>query len=142
MLRASVDLREVEGGLEALRRRGLALGDVFRAAKTDMRADQTDHAKSQAGPEGTWPPRAAATIAKGRRGRVMGKAARTISYSATATGVRGESRWPAALAHMLGDRVGRGARLPARVFMWISDTLLDKVTERVNAKVIASFGRR
>ena len=143
----TVSLAAVEKGVDAMIRAGLHLGDVFRAARADMRTDQLEHGRAQEGPEGKWPPRAAATIEKLRASRrrsrrPMGRLPREIDYKSSDTGVRGESRVPGSLAHMIGDRVGRGARLPVREFMWMSEKFLGKVAERVVSKVIDGFGGR
>ena len=65
-----IDLREVDSAFRAMASAGKNLRPVFAKLKPLMFADQVDHHKKQEGPDGKWPPRADATRAKKRRGKL------------------------------------------------------------------------
>lgn len=127
---ARVDVSDVIDGLDKLGSRAKTLGPAFRALKVAMKADQREHRDEQAGPEGKWAPRAASTIAAAKEHhkrlprRILGRLTTAISYRAMAEALIGESRVKWSLSHQEGGIVGRGARLPARPFLWMSDQFL------------------
>lgn len=130
MLTVEIDLDEVYRSMDEAIRRGHSLGPIFRDIKGPLKVDQQEHAKDRAGPDGAWPPRAAATLAKlranGRRARrPMGRLTSSVKYRSTATGAIGESpvAWSGG-AISKGGKVGHGATLPARQFLYASDQLL------------------
>lgn len=146
MLRVEVDTREVEAALAELERRGQNPAPAMRVIRKEMRLDQRDHAREKEGPEGKWPARAASTIAKIRKGsgrarRPMGRLVSAVAYTAERSRVVGRSlvRWSG--SHMEGDRVGRGATLPARPFLWISDKLLDTAETVLARFLLNGWGR-
>lgn len=116
------------------------LRPAFRAARPSLKQDQRDHAKKQSGPGGAWAPRSSST--KNRAGgatygatRMSRRARKVLGRLPTAIAVKPERtraimrslvRWSD--VHMTGGRVGRGAVLPARVFLWISDGALELVS--------------
>ncbi len=141
-LSATVDVRDVDRAIEEMLRAGHNLGPAFRIAKPIMRADQREHASRRMGPDGPWPQRAASSLAKARRGRKrtrkpLGKLPTATTYTATSTGLRAVSRVPWSGAHQFGARVGRGAQLPARPFLWISDELAGKVASIFATHVVS-----
>lgn len=139
MLVARLDLDDVEKGFENLtgsqRDRGAA--GVFARLKDPLKLDQQEHKATQSGPDGKWAARAQSTIArrryKGHRAaaRPLGRAPTAIQYTSDARGVYGRPRFAWWQALQEGARVGRGHRssLPARVFWWISDQVLEVATE-------------
>lgn len=144
---ATIDIGDVEKGLEAMERRARALGPAFVELKTPLRLDQRDHAKKRQGPESIWAPRAQSTVARLATGghrpkRLLGKLPGAVTYSADATGVRGVSRarWSAAQAE--GASVGHGARLPSRPFLWISDDMFAKAENVLGAALVRAYGGR
>lgn len=146
---ATVQLGDVEAGLKAIERRVNALGPAFREIKAPMRADQRTHARHNVGPSGTWKRRSAATIAKmklpsgrGLTRRPLGKLLTAIGYSADATGVRAESKIPWSNVQQEGGTVGRGSKLPARPFLWISRRLLDIAGDVITKAILAAYGGR
>jgi phage gpG-like protein len=140
----SIDIGDVEKGLDAMERRAHALAPAYARIKGLMKEDQRDHAKTQSGPEGKWPARSAATRQHHRRlpRRILGKLPTAVAYRATATGAIGESRVKWGAAHQDGARVGRGSRLPARPFLWISDDLASKSADVIGKVVTEAFGGR
>lgn len=139
-----VDLGEVDRAFSAMERRARALGPVFKQLIKPLRDDQREHGQKAEGPDGKWPPRAAATIAKmraqGKRRRPMGRIPQSMDYSAGNFGVTGKGRVPWELAHATGDRVGRGAKLPVRIVHWIGDELVTRAKGMVERALAESFG--
>ncbi len=142
----TVDVGDVEKGLDATKRRVHALGPAFAQVKEPMRDDQKEHRKDKAGPESKWAPRAASTIASYRHRKharaLLGKLPTAVAYKASATGVTAESRAAWSDAHQEGAIVGHGARLPQRTFLWISDKLIDVATDIISAALLAAWGGR
>ncbi len=139
---ATVDIGDVEQGLAAMERRTRTLGPVFAALKKPMKADQQEHRKDKSGPDGSWAPRAASTSHDGKRKLarpILGRLPSAVSYKASPTGVTGESRVAWSGAHEDGAVVGHGARLPARVFLWLSDKLLEVAVEAIDKALIAAY---
>jgi len=145
---AFVDLRDVQNGLNRLLRAGGDLRKVFRAVRADMRADQSQHVRDQRGPDGTWKPLAASTIARrkqrpGKRGRrrirplrarsvkKLGRLPRAYTITIKPRSIAAKSRVPWSGAHQprggTSTRVGHNASLPARAFLWASTKLLVRV---------------
>lgn len=142
---ATLDIGDVEEGLAAMQRRARALGPAFRELKRPLRLDQRAHSKKREGPSAIWAPRAASTMARlragGRRARKpLGKLTGAVAYTADATAVRGTSRVLWSGVHQDGGAVGRGARLPARPFLWISDDLLGIAENTLGRALVRAYG--
>jgi phage gpG-like protein len=142
---ATLDLGDVFRGLDAMARRGRALGPVFRELKKPLRADQKDHSKKREGPSALWAPRAASTMARMRIGghrarKPLGRLTGAVSYFADATAVRGISRVLWSGIHQDGGTVGHGSRLPARPFLWISDDLLRIAENTLGSALVRAYG--
>lgn len=143
---ATVDMGDVEKGLAAAERRAHALGPAFRELKKPMREDQRDHGKRQRGPFGTWARRKASTLAfyrshgRKRIPRPLGKLSTAITYKATAFGVFAESRAKWSAVHQEGGTVGRGVRLRARPFLWMSTKLLNVAEQVIERSILSAFG--
>lgn len=156
-----LDLSDLDRRIETAEARAKRLAPAFRDLRQPMRLDQREHAKNEAGPSAKWPPRSPMTEARRRqrnRGARTTKAMRLISVAkfrrrATpkkilgrlpsaidiivgSTSVTARSRVPWSAAHMKGGRVGRGSRLPKRVFLWLSDRLIEKAREVIAAHVM------
>lgn len=155
-LRLELDARPVLAGFDDMRRASRELGSVFREIRPVMRADQKDHASKAAGPDGKWAPRAASTLGRMSRGsrrfkgtrrrklsrRPLGRLVTAVTYSASKAGVFATSRVAWSNVHQEGGRVGRGARLPARPFLWISDSLADTAARAIAEHVAGAMGGR
>lgn len=145
-----LDLRGVTAGIDGMRSRGKALGQVFRALKPVVREDQREHAKTQSGPDGRWAKRAPSTLQKFARGksgrrlvrRPLGKLVSAVAYKASRLGVIAESLVKWSGAHQWGGKVGRGSVLPDRPFLWISEKLLKKTADAIEKHALAGFGGR
>lgn len=133
---ATFDFGDVDQGIAAMERRTHALGPAFRELKKPMRDDQRDHGKKQRGPFAQWARRSPRTLefyrdhGRKRAPRPLGRLLSAVKYTATAYGVVGESRVAWSKVHMDGGVVGRGVKLKARPFLWLSRKLLD-IAERV-----------
>jgi phage gpG-like protein len=140
---ATVDLRRVERGLRDVLRRAERAGPFFRDERKPLRADQRDHAKRRQGPDGSWPARVV-TPGKPRRKRrrLLGRLPGAVSIAASADAVRAVSKVPWSGVHQHGGRVGRGARIPARTFLYFSPDYLRAMAERFAAYAVAQWGRR
>lgn len=143
---ATIDIRDVEKGLGAMERRAKALGPAFRDLKKPLRADQKDHGKRQRGPFGTWARRSPATLefyrSHGRKRvpRPLGRLIAAVKYTSTPYSVAGESRSGWSEAQQDGGVVGRGVRLKARPFLWLSRKLLELAEETFERTILAAYG--
>ncbi len=143
---ATVDIGDVEAGLDAMQKRAHALGPAFRELKIPFKADQKDHGRRKSGPFGAWARRAPSTLAayrasgKRRLPRPLGKLLSAITYAATTTGVSAESKVGWSDVHQDGGTVGRGSKIPARPFLWISRRLLDVAEDVFNRVMLTAFG--
>lgn len=148
-----VDLDDVYEGLDALVRAGRDLRPVWREVRGGLRGDLKNHFDQRQGPEGAWAPPAASTIERllrqggrsaniNRKGQLKRRAARrlanqlgrlksawTIAY--TRGSLTGESKAPWSGIHQDGGVAGRGARIPARPFAWVTDSFLGVVADSV-----------
>jgi hypothetical protein len=143
---ATVDISDVEKGLDAAQRRGHNLKPAFAELKKPMRDDQRDHGKRQRGPFGSWARRSPNTLAfyrshgRGRVPRPLGRLSTAVKYTATAFGLSGESRAKWSEAQQEGGTVGRGVRLRARPFLWLSTKLLDLTEEVIERTILGAYG--
>lgn len=138
MIRAQVDLSEVDRGIDAMTAAARNLGPAFKEAKKPVRKDQRDHAKSRQGPNGPWAPkspltRAREALAAKRRGkrprvrRLLGRLPGAIAVESNRVRVVARSKAWWSGVQQDGGTVGRGARLPARPFLWASDALKEVI---------------
>ena len=152
-IKLTMDASSAVAGLDRMARQGKNLAKAFRILKPDLHADQRDHAARQAGPDGHWPARATGTsarMAKGRRylgrqrrrltRRPLGRLITAVTYSASNAGVFATSRVPWSGVHQNGGKVGRGAVIPARPFLWLSDRIVARAVEVLERTVAYSFG--
>jgi hypothetical protein len=128
-----------------MQRRARQLGPAFQELKKPLRLDQRDHAKKRHGPDTLWAPRAASTTARLLTGghrpkKLLGRLPTAVSYTASATGVRGVSRAKWSAAQQDGATVGHGSRLPARPFLWISDEMLTKAEDVIGGALVRAYG--
>lgn len=139
---ALFDMRDVERGIAAARTRARAVTQFFREVIPAMREDQRDHAKERSGPDGKWPARSPATVAAHRKmpRRPLGRLTTAVGYRASSKGAIAESRVPWSGSHQDGDRVGHGATLPARTFLWISERFLGFAEDVLGARILRAFG--
>lgn len=94
---------------------------VARALRQPVRTDQRNHARAQEGPDGAWPARKSGS----RRRRILGRLPGAIRMEVRGATIAAVSKVAWSGAHQDGPtRVGRGAVVPARQFLWISDELL------------------
>lgn len=119
MITASVDIRGVIAAINRVRK--VKMRPIFRAARKPIRSDLRDHAAKMEGPEGRWKARAQATRdRRGNRGRLLRRLPTAWSFNETETYLRGVNLVKWSGAHIRGERVGHGTRLPRRNFSWIS----------------------
>ena len=140
----TVDIGDVDRGLDAMQRRAHLLGFAFRALKKPMREDQRDHAKAKEGPDGAWPARKVlgSSPRKGRRRRarrLLGKLPNAIIVAAESDRIIARSRASWSAVHQDGGRAGHGAVIPRRQFLWISDELMNKAVEVIGEYVIGGW---
>lgn len=146
MLTAELDMRSVDRTIDRALARGRNLAPVFRDVRTVMKVDQQEHARERSGPAGKWPPRAASTLAKLRAGgrrarRPMGKLLSAVKYTSSGIGAIGTSlvKWSGG-AISTGGKVGHGATLPARVWLYASDQLQRFAAELILDYVVGEWG--
>ena len=143
MMEADFDLREVDRGFAELVRRGAEPRALFAELKPDLRADQIDHKKKQQGPEGRWAALDPDTRARRPRARrLLGRLSSAVAYKAGRDALTATSRVKWSRAHQDGARVGNGARLPARPFLWFSSRFLDLARDSAEHFLERVWGRQ
>lgn len=151
---ATIHTGDVERGIREMERRAKMFAPAFQRLKKPLRDDQRNHAIAQDGPEGKWPPRkskygsrtqkrdSGGRFLKGKRGKrkpagkLLGALPGATRYRVETDSVRAFSPVPWAGIHQEGGTAGRGAKIPARPFLWLSDALL-RVADEVIAEHIA-----
>jgi hypothetical protein len=127
-VRASVNVNPILAAFGRLRT--FEVRRALKRLRKPMHADQRDHRDKMRGPRGPWAPLASTTLERyareGRRRnrRILGKLPnpRTTTITSSSLIMRSRVKW--SMAHQNGPtRVGRGAILPQRQFMWISKQL-------------------
>ncbi|MCG8422240.1 MAG: phage virion morphogenesis protein [Proteobacteria bacterium] len=138
---AEIDTSAVERGLRGLLRAGTDISPVLRGATTPLRRDIRDHQQQQEGPRNArWPAHAQATRRKQARGRsgrrrtqrMLGRLPRlaTVRVVGRDTLVaRSRVRW--ARVHQEGGRVGHGATIPPRVWLYFGEDFVDDLEQAV-----------
>jgi len=127
--------------IKATVRVGGVLAAFARLRKTDVRAalkqlrkpmhkDQRDHRDKMRGPRGPWAPLASTTLERYARAgirrnrRILAKLPNPRVTTITANALIMKSRVKWSMAHQDGPtKVGHGAVLPQRQFLWISREL-------------------
>lgn len=126
-------------GLEAAMRRLSTMEKraAFREVGIHARQDQSLHDAKHEGPDGPWPALHPSTVAryakkaktkrgKARPRKLLGRLPRALRTIITGSSIRVVSRVKWAFVHQAGGRAGRGARIPRRQFLWISDRLMQR----------------
>src|SRR5690606_27038072 len=122
---ADFDMRAVERSMAALERRARDARPLYQELKPAVRADQRDHGRRQQGPGGRWARHDPDTRSRRpRRRRVLGRLPPAVQYSAQPDGVTARSRVRWSAIHQDGGTAGKGARIPARPFLWFSPQFL------------------
>jgi phage gpG-like protein len=128
--------------------RAKRLGPAFRELRKPFRTDQSGHARGEEGPSGKWPARSPLTEARRRQRnrsvrqtkamktialrkptkrstpkRLLGRLPGAVTYKIGEMFIRATSRASFGGAHQFGGTVGRGVKLPQRMFLWLSDKL-------------------
>lgn len=141
MIEARVKLGPLDRVLSALRAPDLR--PVWRAARGELRRDIRDHRAKRMGPTGAWPARAAASAthtvnAKGKRRarQPLGKLPTALMSKASRLRFYQASRVPWSDIHQKGGRAARGAKIPARPFLWYSPKALE-ATAAITARHLA-----
>jgi phage gpG-like protein len=154
-VRLELDARSALAGLDRMAKAGNAPTKAFRALRPVMRADQREHARRAEGPSGKWPARKTRITSRSRgsngrylsarrrsRGlarRPLGRLTTAVTYTASKDGLIGRSLVQWSGAHQWGGRVGNGADLPARPFLWLSDKLVEQSTRMLADHVRRAF---
>lgn len=139
---ATVDVGDVVNGIKAMEKRGHSLGPAFERLKKPLRDDQQNHARGQEGPESKWPARKSTRVGKTKRGKrkkvrkLLGRLPKAVKYAVSVDSVAAISRVDWSAIHQEGGTAGRGARIPARPFLWLSNELL-RVADETIAEHIA-----
>ena len=129
LLRVDVNVGGLMAALHRLRPGNFK--PVFAQLRKPMHKDQRDHRDKQRGPRSSWAPLASTTLARyAREGKRRNRRILARLPNARFTIVRSEelimrSRVKWSMAHQDGPtKVGRGAIIPQRQFLWISAALI------------------
>jgi phage gpG-like protein len=141
---ADIDLRELTGGLDAMVHPRV-IDAVARELKKPMRLDMRMHGQERQGPDGPWVPRKrlegrGKKVLRRNRRKLLGKLPTAVIVTARNGIVRAESRAKWAAIHQDGGTAGRGARIPRREFLWISDGLMTLASEELQKAVLRAWG--
>lgn len=141
----TVDLGDVEEGLAAMEHRARALGPTLHSLAKPMKDDQRNHKVAKEGPDGAWPARAASTIARAHGKRKLprsplGRLPTAVKWDVGPSSISGTSKVRWSGAHQDGDRVGRGSKLPARPFLWLSDEFVNLARGELAGALVAAYG--
>jgi hypothetical protein len=126
---ATVNVSSVLAALSRLRKTDVR--GALRKLRKPMHKDQRDHRDRQRGPRGPWKALASTTLERYARAgirrnrRILARLPNPRTTTVTASALIMKSRVKWSMAHQDGPtRVGHGAILPQRQFMWISRELL------------------
>lgn len=150
LMSLNVDDADVRAGLAKLRLRGKSMRPVFLKLKKPFREDVKAHQKDRRGPDGPWAPRAESSkrrdrnaktqkngksvrkFKRRRKGRLLGKLPTSgVSFKSGGDSISGASKIPWASVHQYGGTVGRGSVIPARPFLFFSETFLDRAEHEI-----------
>lgn len=159
----TTDLRSLKKAFRKMERAGIDTRKVWRKVKTPLRKDQAEHIKDQKDSDGaTWKPLAVGTrdkrLSKGgkagkftKRGKLKKSAERKLGrvlsrrlvsgakvrITRRSISIRSKVRW--AGIHQHGGRAGRGAMIPKREFMYVSEELQIKATALLAIHIAEAF---
>lgn len=156
---AEIDLRDVEAGLTGMANAGRNLSPLLRRWKKPLRDDQRQHAREEEGPSGAWVPLSPWTMAKrlarkGKQGRrrrahrqgplfsrkrVLGRLPSAINVISDAHRVAVVSRASWSGVHQDGGTAGRGSRIPARPFLWLSKKVVAYAADQAQRYLLAGW---
>lgn len=150
MIRLEVDLTAVDRGLAALRARAADLAPAFRDLRKPLRVDIREHARAKEGPDNAWPAKSPFTLERERRARaragrkrggrrLLGRLPGALTIAADRTRVIAVSKARWSSVHQDGGKVGRGARVPARPFLWVSGKLRELARKRLEGHVLGGW---
>jgi phage gpG-like protein len=159
-----VDLSKVDRAIKRMLAAGRNLRPVWREIRTPFRKAQAEHIRAQRGPDSEWPALAqstkAARLGRGgragkftKRGKLRKPVQRKLGRALSARMVSGakmkldaraimiRSAVPWAGIHQHGGIAGRGARIPARPFMYVDDKTIRLTVSRILAHLESSWHR-
>lgn len=161
MIDVKVDDRDLQAGIRDVAKAAELLPRVFKRLVGDMRRDQQEHAQKEEGPDGTrWPARTSQAtpklFAKAKRktktqparfeivkyGGLLGALPDMIQVRSLGLSVWARHPVAWATAHADGGVVGRGSRLPARPFLYVSQGLADRAVEMINDALHGAWTKR
>jgi hypothetical protein len=158
--------REVKAALKRMRHHRGSFAPVFKDLKKPWREDLKAHASRERGPDGKWPKLAASTSGRyehrssqrkrltgGRSGpvqkklirrrsrKLLGKLPSAVTFRAKAGSIMGVSKVPWSEIMNEGGRVGRGAVLPKREFLFVSPAFQKLAGQKMAEYVVKEWGR-
>lgn len=157
MIKVVVDIGDTERGIVAMLRRSRRLAPAFAELKKPMRDDQRQHQRREEGPDGKWPKRKTAytTVSRqgaggrfsggtkkkriGSRKKLLGKIPGAIKVVSDDDAVIAFSRIAWASIHQDGGTAGRGAKIPKREFMWISERLAREAQSIISEHMLGGW---
>lgn len=160
-----LDLGELEEAFRRLKRKARNFRDAFRAFRPELNQDIRAHFENRTGPSATWAPRAPSSIERmlagggrvrrgKRKGQVKKRAQRrldnqlgrlkyALQFTVTGSYIEVRSRVPWGTIHQTGGTAGKGARIPARPFLWASAAKVELLRRMVVKELKAAIrGRR
>jgi phage gpG-like protein len=131
--------------VEGMERAGGQMAPVFHKLRRPLLDDQREHALRAEGPDGPWPGwrkyrgRWQSTGSRKRSRRPLGKLPKATQtrHTTRSVYVRSVVRWAA--VHQEGGTAGKGAVMPARPFLWVSETLRESAAREIAAHLEAGW---
>jgi phage gpG-like protein len=155
-----LDLRQLDKGFAAMIRAAKNLKPVWRRIQPMLETDQLEHFTEQAGSGGAWPPLSASTLGRRksnsssrakRRGRNPPKRTSGKIFGNKMPSAFEILMWPREIAaiskiewadvHQFGGTAGRGAKIPQREHLWLSERFLARALPEIRKFVCKKFGR-
>lgn len=153
-----IDERDVQRGLNKMLRAGKNLSPVFRALKKPFKTSIKQEARAMRGPDGGWAKRKDSTknrdrfkktttrkktgkskTSRRRKGRILGRMPNANFLQPGRKSFKATSKIAWSGVHQDGGKVGKGAILPKRTFLWFTEGFLS-VTERAVAQHLVDEG--
>lgn len=163
MIKLELDLSEVYKGFSQVQSRCRALGPYFSRMGRELRADQAEHAKAKAGPDGPWVKLADGTRSARRKARarlkaggkrrpgsksrptargILGRLPKAIRVRPSRSEVSVESTVAWSGVHQHGGKAGKGAKIPARPYLWMSEDFRNRAASELIKHAWKDWARR
>lgn len=142
-----VDLRDVVKGIDGMSAAAKDLRPVWQHLLPAFKKDQRSNFGRQEGPEGKWPKRVRPRYTKAGRGRrrkrrqmkLLGKLRTAWKTRMDRDQLEAYSLVDWSGVHQDGGVAGRGARIPQRTHLWVSNELHDLAVREIELHLVRGW---